>query len=93
MTIAYRLLPDGSGYVDETGVHRGSPPSQEDYLRVELAFAHRTLFSGPVIHDFKEVEEEFGGPPTPYDPLNPQHNPELPDSPFHEVHELLKKRE
>lgn len=45
--MAYKLLP--GGYVDETGVHRGSPPTQEDYDRIMLTCAHRTLFSkGPI---------------------------------------------
>ena len=47
MTYRYRLLP--GGYVDETGVHRGVPPTQEDYDRIALLYAHRTLFKeGPI---------------------------------------------
>lgn len=43
MTYSYRLLP--GGYVDETGVHRGVPPTQEDFARIALLCAHRTMFS------------------------------------------------
>jgi len=43
MTYRYRLLP--GGYVDETGVHRGVPPTQADYDRIMLTCAHRTLFT------------------------------------------------
>jgi hypothetical protein len=53
MTYRYRLLP--GGYVDETGVHRGVPPTQEDFDRIVLVCAHRTLFKeGPIkprVHD------------------------------------------
>jgi hypothetical protein len=53
MTYRYRLLP--GGYVDETGPHRGVPPTQEDYDRIMLTCAHRTLFKkGPIkpqVHD------------------------------------------
>jgi hypothetical protein len=53
MTHRYRLLP--GGYVDETGVHRGVPPTQEDFDRIALVYAHRTLFKvGPIkpqVHD------------------------------------------
>jgi hypothetical protein len=45
MTYHYRLLPDGTGYVDETGVHRGVPPTQEDFDRVVLMTMHRRLFT------------------------------------------------
>jgi hypothetical protein len=43
MTHRYRLLP--GGYVDETGVHRGVPPTQEDFDRIALVYAHRTMFA------------------------------------------------
>ena len=43
----YRLLP--GGYVDETGVHRGTPPTEQDFQRVALMFMHRTLFE-PNLH-------------------------------------------
>jgi len=53
MTYAYRLLP--CGYVDETGVHRGIPPNDEDIARIELMFAGRLLWpKGPIefqVHD------------------------------------------
>jgi hypothetical protein len=53
MTYRYRLLP--GGYVDEYGVHRGVPPTQEDLNRIILTCAHRTLFKeGPIkpqLHD------------------------------------------
>ena len=53
MTYRYRLLQ--GGYVDETGVHRGVPPTQEDFDRIALVYAHRTLFKeGPIkpqVHD------------------------------------------
>jgi hypothetical protein len=53
MTYRYRLLP--GGYVDETGVHRGVPPTEEDFQRVALMTMHRTLFKkGPIepqVHD------------------------------------------
>jgi hypothetical protein len=39
----YRLIP--GGYVDETGPHRGVPPTQEDFDRIALVYAHRTLFT------------------------------------------------
>jgi hypothetical protein len=42
MTYRYRLLP--GGYVDDTGPHRGSPPTPEDYARVALMTMHHTLF-------------------------------------------------
>ena len=45
MTYRYRLLPDGTGYVDAEGVHRGVPPTQEDFDRVALMTMHRTLFT------------------------------------------------
>ena len=55
MTYRYRLLPDGTGYVDAEGVHRGVPPTQEDFDRITLVYAHRTLFKeGPIkpqVHD------------------------------------------
>lgn len=48
-----RLL--SGGYVDETGVHRGVPPTAEDCARVALMTMHRTLFAdGPIrfqVHD------------------------------------------
>jgi hypothetical protein len=43
MTYRYRLLP--GGYVDETGAHRGAPPTPEDYARVALLTMHRALFA------------------------------------------------
>ena len=46
MTYAYRMLPDGTGYVDAEGVHRGAPPTQEDITRVSLYMMHRMMF-GP----------------------------------------------
>lgn len=45
MTYTYCLLPDGSGYVDAEGVHRGVPPTQEDFDRITLTCAHRTMFT------------------------------------------------
>lgn len=58
MTYRYRLLP--GGYVDETGVHRGVPPIEEDFNRIALVCAHRTLFKeGPIRFE-------------PHDPLPPQ---------------------
>lgn len=36
MTYAYRMLPDGTGYVDSEGVHRGYPPTEDDIKRVSL---------------------------------------------------------
>lgn len=38
----YRILP--SGYVDETGVHRGVPPTEDDFARFAVMFVHRTSF-------------------------------------------------
>jgi len=43
MTYRYRLLP--GGYVDETGVHRGVPPTEEDFQRVALMTLHRRFFA------------------------------------------------
>lgn len=43
MSYAYHLLP--GGYVDETGVHRGVPPTQEDFDRIALNCAHRRFFA------------------------------------------------
>lgn len=51
MTYAYRLLP--GGYVDETGVHRGVPPSEEDYRLISIHMAHRLLF-GPYDLEIKQ---------------------------------------
>ena len=45
MTYAYYMLPDGTGYVDSEGVHRGAPPTQEDFDRIALLCAHRTMFA------------------------------------------------
>lgn len=39
----YRILR--GGYVDETGVHRGVPPTEQDFQRIALMFMHRTLFT------------------------------------------------
>ena len=51
--MAYRLLP--GGYIDETGPHRGVPPTQEDFDRIALMCAHRTLFAkGPI--EFKPLD-------------------------------------
>ena len=48
MTYAYRLLPDGTGYVDSEGVHRGVPPTQEDFDLIALRCVHQTFFKeGP----------------------------------------------
>jgi hypothetical protein len=53
MTYRYRLLP--GGYVDETGVHRGIPPTEDDFRRVALMTMHCTFFKeGPIkpqVHD------------------------------------------
>ena len=38
----YKLLP--GGYVDETGPHRGAPPTQKDFSRIALMCMHSTLF-------------------------------------------------
>jgi hypothetical protein len=63
MTYRYRLLP--GGYVDETGVHRGVPPTEEDFQRVALMTMHRTLFKeGPI-------------KPQVHDPLPPQDLPSM----------------
>jgi len=63
MTYRYRLLP--GGYVDETGVHRGVPPTEEDFQRVALMTMHRTLFKkGPI-------------EPQVHDPLPPQDMPSM----------------
>jgi hypothetical protein len=61
--IACRLLP--GGYVDETGVHRGVPPTQEDFDRMSITCAHRTLFA--------EGKIQF----QPNDPLPPQDLPSM----------------
>ena len=45
MTYAYRLLTDGTGYVDETGPHRGVPPTQDDFDRIAFLCAQRTMFA------------------------------------------------
>lgn len=54
MTYAYKMIPDGTGYVDETGPHRGQPPTEEDYKRISIVMAHRLLF-GP--YDAEIVQE------------------------------------
>jgi hypothetical protein len=42
--VNYRLIP--GGYIDETGPHRGVPPTQEDFYRIAiLCAAHRTMFA------------------------------------------------
>jgi hypothetical protein len=43
----YKLLP--GGYVDDTGPHRGVPPTQNDFSRIALMFMHRTIFD-PNLH-------------------------------------------
>ena len=43
MAMAYRLIP--GGYIDETGPHRGSPPTPDDFQRASLSMLHRTLFT------------------------------------------------
>ena len=49
MTYAYRMLPDGTGYVDSDGVHHGDPPAQEDFDRIAITCAHRRMFKdGPI---------------------------------------------
>jgi hypothetical protein len=55
MTYAYRMLPDGTGYVDATGPHRGAPLTQQDFGRTALAYAHRTLFADGKI-EFKPID-------------------------------------
>jgi hypothetical protein len=62
MTYAYRLLP--GGYVDETGVHRGVPPTEEDFQRVALLTMHRTLFArGPHLLTARNGEQDYCGGP------------------------------
>ena len=51
MTYTYRLLPDGSGYVDAEGVHRGAPPTEDDFLRIITNMMHRTLFAQHFLAD------------------------------------------
>ena len=41
MTIAYRLLP--GGYIDETGPHRGLPPTKEDLAWIDVNILHITI--------------------------------------------------
>lgn len=65
MIYAYRLLPGGTGYVDSEGVHRGVPPTQEDFDRIALVYAHRTLFKQGLIK------------PQVHDPLPPQDLPSM----------------
>ena len=43
---------------------------------------------GPRIENFHEVQERFGGEPTPYDPKNPMHNPDLIESPYYVMHKI-----
>ena len=50
MSYAYRLLP--GGYVDETGVHRGVPPTEDDWKRIVVNTMHRTLFCDLNQHPF-----------------------------------------
>ncbi len=45
MTYAYRMLPDGTGYVDSEGVHRGSPPTEEELKLVAIMYTHMQFFS------------------------------------------------
>lgn len=54
MTYAYRLLP--GGYVDETGVHRGVPPTPEDFARIGLLTLHRRLFAEGKIQFMPHLE-------------------------------------
>jgi hypothetical protein len=49
--MAYRLIP--GGYIDETGPHRGVPPSEDDQVRISLALHHRLLF-GPYDMEFSQ---------------------------------------
>jgi hypothetical protein len=59
------MLPDGTGYVDSEGVHRGYPPTQEDFDRIALLCAHRKMFA--------EGKIEF----QPLNPLPPQDFPSM----------------
>ena len=55
--IAYRLLP--GGYVDETGPHRGAPPTEEDFRWADfLTFHQRYLgdFANKAVFSREEVE-------------------------------------
>lgn len=63
MIYAYRLL--SGGYVDEYGVHRGVPPTEEDFQRVALLTLHRRLFAEGKI-EFQVL-----------DPLQPQDLPSM----------------
>ena len=64
MTIPYRLIP--GGYIDETGPHRGVPPSEDDQVRISLELYHRLLF-GPYDMEFsqelpiEEVKRRYPG--------------------------------
>ena len=49
----YRLLP--GGYIDETGPHRGVPPTQEDFDRVAFLTAHRRFFAEGKI-EYKPID-------------------------------------
>ena len=48
MTYAYRMLPDGTGYVDAEGTDLRSP-TQEDFTRIALITMHRTLLKEGII--------------------------------------------
>jgi hypothetical protein len=39
----YKIMP--GGYIDETGPHRGSPPSEADRVQAELMCAVRKMFA------------------------------------------------
>ena len=54
MTYAYRLLP--GGYVDETGPHRGAPPTEEDWRWLEFVMLHSKLACG--VYD-AEIKQEM----------------------------------
>ncbi len=58
MTYAYRLIPGGN--VDETGPHRGAPPTQAEIEMDEMLALHRKLLYGPydaVITQVLPIEE------------------------------------
>jgi hypothetical protein len=58
MTIRFRRL--SGGYVDGTGVHRGVPPNEDDFLRVSVCMAHRMLFAEPFVNDAVYSREQIG---------------------------------